>query len=110
MKTKTGYSLAFLFLLTALISVLLGTLRTAITAVLSSNDGWSELLASSLTTGICAMAIGSIVGLYHYQPGLGASLGAGVGFWVGCMAGPLLLVRTEDIGALFLAQAGGACS
>jgi hypothetical protein len=103
-----SYSLSMLFVLVAACAIVASFLTPVARGVVSGKVGLVELLFSSVGGGIAIMMAGGVLGLFHYRPVRGALWGIIAGGVTGAIAGPLVLVPSEALGATFGASICGA--
>ncbi len=96
-----------LFILVGVCGVLSGFVAPAARRWLAGDLGLLEFIGAAVGGGFVLAAIGASVGFGHYRRWRGVSWGTAVGFGMGVMVGPLIVIsESEALGQSLMALLG----
>jgi uncharacterized membrane protein len=107
---ERGYPLSALFILMAACAIPMSMAAASGRAVAAGDVGAGEVTAAAVVGCGLTMALGMLVGIHHYRPGLGVILGAMAGAIIGSMAGPMVLTPEKDFVKLLALSVGGSAA
>ena len=101
-----GYSLGTLFLLVAACAVAIGMVAPVLRG--GVRVGTEEIVEASIVTGLLALLIGALVGLFHQSRLRGVGWGVIVGGLIGLICGPIAYIPPEGFSFVFTTAVGGS--
>ena len=105
---RQGYPLSALFLLIAASSVVLGMVAPLARGRAAYGVGGLEVGGAVTTGAVVLMAVGLLIGLFHHARLSGVGWGLLIGFFLGSLFGPMILIPPKDFPVVLTASLGGS--
>jgi hypothetical protein len=110
MKTEParGYPLIALFLVLTACGVVAALVAPALRTIFDGKIGAKDAVTACIVSSVCIMALGGIIGLFHFHRGRGFLLGIITGGAVGIFVGPMVMAPREALGTIVGLSVGGS--